>query len=117
MRLKFALAAVVVATLVTPSAAQAAYYISQKKAESYVRDHLRSDVGYRFSGASCRPKGRSGPEAGYIYHTWVCGFSAGDSRYGPSCTGQARIKGSSEPGTFYYRVLHADGPCPKGADA
>lgn len=113
---RVALAVAAAGVLAAPSAASASYYMTQKKAESTTRRHLHFNVGYHHTGASCRPQGRAEPEPGYIYHRWVCYWAAGDSRYEPSCSGTALVRGSSTPGSYYYRVIYHEGKCPLGWD-
>jgi hypothetical protein len=97
-----------------PAGAQASYYISKGKAESTTRGFLHYTLGYHHTVASCRPQGLKAPEAGYIYHRWVCDWAAGDSRYSPSCVGESRVRGSSDSGSFYWFVLYHSGKCPYG---
>lgn len=116
MRTGLAVATALVATLTASSAAEAGYYLSEKQAVSTTRRHLHYNVGYHHTAAQCRPQGRSKPKRGYVYHRWVCYWAAGDSRYEPSCYGTALVRGSSDPDSFYYRVLEHDGACPRGWD-
>lgn len=94
--------------------ADAAYFIGQGTAEHHVREYFHYNVGYHYTAASCRPQGRRAPEPGYIYHRWTCIFAVGDSRFSPSCTGQALVTGSGSVGRYYLRVLWHDGACPLG---
>jgi hypothetical protein len=43
-------------------------------------------------------------------HYWA----AGDSRFNPSCSGLATVIGSSESGSYYWRVNFRQGKCPWG---
>src|SRR3954463_7991571 len=109
-------AAVTVLALAAPATASASYFVTQAKAEHYPRNYFHSHVGYPYTSAACRPQGASSPKAGYVYHRWVCAFAVGDSRYNPSCTGQIRISGSSDGGSYYSLVLWHDGRCPWGVN-
>src|SRR4051812_42408741 len=70
-----AVAAIAVSAAMAPTAS-AEYFIGRGQAESNTRDAIskRNDVGRIDVLASCRPQGRSSPQAGYIYHRWTCGF-------------------------------------------
>src|SRR5262249_36506041 len=113
MRIALCLVTLAIGLVLAPTA-DASYYINKGKAEHYTRDYFHYHVGYHYTVASCRPQGLASPEAGYIYHRWVCTFAVGDSRYEPSCTGQIRISGSGEGGSYYSYVLWHDGKCPLG---
>jgi hypothetical protein len=97
-----------------PAPVEARYFTDQASAEHYVRDFFHNTVGYHYTAASCRPRGRAKADPRYDYHTWTCGFAAGDSRFNASCTGMIRIKGSHTAGQFYEHVLFHRGRCPLG---
>lgn len=106
--------AAVLAALVLPTEASASYYMSQQNAESTTREFLHYTLGYHYTAASCRPQGAPKAAAGYIYHRWVCGWVAGDSRSSFDCLGQSRVMGSSDSTSFYWLVLHHSGTCQDG---
>jgi hypothetical protein len=113
-RLAVSAAAVIGGAGVFVSSASASYYIGRSTAEHYTRDYWHYQLSYHYTEADCRPQGLSKPQQGYIYHRWVCVFRAGDSAVKPSCYGQMLIKGSSNSGTYWSRVLWHGGPCPRG---
>jgi hypothetical protein len=115
MRRVAALGAIVsLGALAYVAPASASYFIGRKAAEHYTRDYWHYQVGYHYTEAECRPQGRATPEPGYIYHRWTCIFRAGDSSQKPSCYGQMLIKGSSDAGSYWSRVLWHGGACPRG---
>lgn len=99
--------------MVFAQGASAGYYLSARKAESYTRQHLHYDIGYRWTTARCRPqfKTDSNRNDGYLYHRWACSWSAGQGARGSTdCEGSARVRGSSSPGRYYLLVISKRGP-------
>lgn len=107
-RLVLAAVAAVALSALSATAAEARYYMNKREAEHFMRDHLRQQ-GYRVTAAYCRPQGRNRPEPGYDYHRWTCGWAAGHTRLYPDCKGQTIVIGSSEPGTYYTKVVAKHG--------
>ncbi|WP_354701550.1 hypothetical protein DSM112329_01869 [Paraconexibacter sp. AEG42_29] len=94
--------------------ADAAYYISKKRAEHNVRVHFAGYRSYVYAGASCRPTGLPRARSRTLYHRWTCRFVAYNSRYQKhKCQGTIRITGSLR-NRYYYRVLTHRGPCTRG---
>jgi hypothetical protein len=94
------------ALAVAPSVASAEYYMGKSKAQSFARDYVKKHYHSGAPAAYCRPQGASGPESGYIYHRWVCGW-ADEYR----CEGRLLITGSRGSGYYYGKVLRGQ-RCP-----
>src|SRR4051812_6322948 len=74
MKGKFAAGvAAIVGLLAAAPVAQADYYISKSRAESFTRSEVHDRyVVEGHTGVSCRPQGAKSARAGYVYHRWTC---------------------------------------------
>lgn len=106
-----AAAALALGLFAVPASASAAWALTQRQAESDVRQAAYQEYGFNRSttGASCRPKGHSVEEASRFpgrYHSWVCGWAGGVPDRSLECSGAMSIKGTtSRVYTFRYIVL------------
>ena len=114
MKTRMLCVATAAACLLCASPAAASYYVTERQAEHYARNQLHYTAGYHYTAASCHPQGLIRAEPGYIYHRWGCYWVAGDSRFSPSCSGLSTVAGSSESGSYYWRVNVHRGKCPWG---
>src|SRR6185437_11314335 len=76
MRRKLAAAvAAIVGLLAIAPVAQADYYISKRRAESFTRTEVHDRyIVDGHTGVSCRPQGAKAARPGYVYHRWTCAW-------------------------------------------
>jgi hypothetical protein len=101
---RYALGATIIAcvALVIAAPAYANYYLTKNGARAATRTFVANAYGFNRGdiATSCRPQGRSKPDARFVYHRWVCGWAI-DAH----CGGSIRILGSSAA-RWAGRVVH-----------
>jgi hypothetical protein len=102
---RYALGATVIAcgAFVVATPAYANYYLAKNGARAATRMFVGNAYGFNRGdiATSCRPQGRSKPDARFVYHRWVCGWAI-DAH----CGGSIRIIGSSSAARWAGRVVH-----------
>ena len=83
----------------TVPTAQAAYYITKPRAQSFARSEFLDRYGNPdgYLAVVCRPQGLRAAKRGYIYHRWACTW-ADDSAWG------VFLIAGSDRGEAWYHV-------------